>query len=38
VVYDARYSIDERSMALLHDCGILVRRYRPDPRRPVLGG
>ncbi len=38
VVYDARYSIDERSMSLLHDCGILVRRYRPDPRRPVSGG
>lgn len=38
VVYDARYSIDERSMALLHDCGIVVRRYRPDPRRPVSGG
>ena len=35
VVYDARYSIDGRSMALLDDCGVQVRRYRPDPRRPM---
>jgi len=34
VIYDARYSIDSRSMALLGECGIGVRRYRPDPRRP----
>jgi len=37
VVYDARYSIDERSMGLLDECGIRVRRYCPDPRRPGAG-
>jgi len=37
VVYDARYSIDQRSMGLLEECGIVVRRYRPDPRRPISG-
>ncbi len=35
VVFDARYSIDGRSMALLDECGITVRRYRPDPRRSI---
>ena len=38
VVYDARYSIDGRSMALLDECGIIVRRYNPDPRRPGAVG
>ena len=37
VVYDARYSIDQRSMGLLQECGIVVRRYRPDPRRLAPG-
>ncbi len=34
VVFDARYSIDQCSMGLLDECGVTVRRYRPDPRRP----
>ncbi|MBM4372110.1 MAG: dCMP deaminase family protein [Deltaproteobacteria bacterium] len=31
VIFDARYTLDGRSMALLAECGVAVRRYRPDP-------